>query len=100
MEEKYGEFKIKYDERVEKFVACDGNGGEIASSVKLAGLKKRLERIGVVRKGFKRFKVLSVVARNRWNENKEPRIVEHEVTSVVDGDRCWLTNLETKREIE
>ena len=97
MEEKCGEFVIKYDERVEKFIAYNGTE-EVASSLKLADLKKRLDRIGVVRKGFKRFKVLSVTSGNHWSDiKKEPRIVEYEVTSVVDGSRCWLTEVGTKQ---
>ena len=69
----------------------------MARSAKLSDLKKRLDKIDVVRGTFKRFKILSVDSGRGWHSrSRGPKIVEHEVTSVVHGILCWITNLDDK----
>lgn len=94
MKEQYGEYEIRYEEVREEFVAYKGEE-RVAKSAKLADLKKRLDRVEVVRGKFKSFKVLTVDSGGRgYTDDKGPRIVEWKVTSVVQGDECWLTNQE------
>lgn len=60
MTEQYGEYLITYSEHDERFRAKKDDE-EVASSRSLADLKKRLDRVGTVRRAaFKRFMVLGV----------------------------------------
>lgn len=93
MKEQYGEYEIRYSEHLERFEAYKGQE-QVATSAKLSELRKRLDRVGDLRSKFQRFKVLTVATDGR--NGGAPRVVEHEVTSVVHGDECWLVNLETK----
>jgi hypothetical protein len=95
MQEQYGKFKLVYNEGRAEFVAYDEHDDEVSRSAKLSDLKKRLDRIGKVRKEFKRFTILSVYS---GGSDSAPRIFEHEVTSIVDRRRelVWLSTKDGK----
>ena len=90
MKEQYGEYEIRYDENQERFTAHK-DGEQIAYSAKLPELRKKLDRVGVVRAKFQRFKVLSIEARSRFGVDKTG-LVEWDVTSVVQGSEVWVSS--------
>ena len=81
MQEQYGEYEIRYDETREKFEAFKGEE-RTASSGKLSDLKKRLDRVNVVRAKFNKFKILQVTAGGRYDD-KTPRIIESGITYLT-----------------
>jgi hypothetical protein len=92
VEEKYGEYVIKYSETRDRFEA-DLDGMQEASSSKLSELKKRLDKIGDEKKAFIKVKVFQINY-----DNGAANLIEGHVTSRAEDGGAWVTWQTGKRE--
>lgn len=90
MEEKYGEYLIKYVEFSEVFVAYDSKGDEESRSKSLSELKKRLDKIGETKKTFVRVPVLETSSCGFFEKG--------EITSITENKRLRVTWENGRRE--